>query len=39
MLADAWTGRVDRYSEVRGAILGDNDEHHDGRVEMFRMGG
>ncbi len=39
VLADAWSGRVDRYSEVRGAVLGESDEHHDARVEMFRMGG
>jgi cyclic pyranopterin phosphate synthase len=34
LLQGVWRGRRDRYSEIRGAALGDAD-----RVEMYRMGG
>ncbi|HET7027318.1 MAG TPA: GTP 3',8-cyclase MoaA [Candidatus Limnocylindrales bacterium] len=37
-IARVWTGRDDRYSELRTAATGDT-ERDPGRVEMFAMGG
>jgi hypothetical protein len=39
VLEDAWAGRADRYSEVRGAASVKDPDKHDARIEMFRMGG
>ncbi len=37
MIRDAWTGRADRYSELRGRLRSNEPEHR--KIEMYYIGG